>query len=102
MSDQPYISTFASTVKRNNPSVIPLLSIWPPKRRGLLVKMCGTKVAYAKKKELLGYNVWQIPNDYNWEFSKATNSELKGSSKDQEKLILTDHGWSLLARTQLS
>ncbi|KAJ9551182.1 hypothetical protein OSB04_015227 [Centaurea solstitialis] len=27
--DQPYISTFASTIKRNNPSVIPLLSIWP-------------------------------------------------------------------------
>lgn len=27
-SDESYISTFASTVKRNNPKVIPLLSIW--------------------------------------------------------------------------
>ncbi|KAJ9551186.1 hypothetical protein OSB04_015231 [Centaurea solstitialis] len=26
---------------------------------------------------------------------------MKGSSKDQQKLILTDNGWSLLARTQL-
>ncbi|KAJ9551451.1 hypothetical protein OSB04_015496 [Centaurea solstitialis] len=33
LSDQPYISTFASTVKRNNPSVIQLLSIWPPNGR---------------------------------------------------------------------
>ncbi|KAJ9551185.1 hypothetical protein OSB04_015230, partial [Centaurea solstitialis] len=30
VSDQPSISTFASVVKRNNPSVIPLMSIWPP------------------------------------------------------------------------
>ncbi|KAI3701562.1 hypothetical protein L6452_26741 [Arctium lappa] len=34
-----------------------------------------TKVAYAKKKGLLGYNVWQVPNDYNWELSKAAAQE---------------------------
>ncbi|XP_059286283.1 probable LRR receptor-like serine/threonine-protein kinase At1g07650 [Lycium ferocissimum] len=27
-SDEPYVSTFSETVKQNNPSVIPLLSIW--------------------------------------------------------------------------
>lgn len=30
-----------------------------------------TKVAYAKDLGLLGYNVWQVPNDYNWMLSKA-------------------------------
>lgn len=30
-----------------------------------------TKVAYAKEKGLLGYNVFQVPNDYNWMLSKA-------------------------------
>lgn len=30
-----------------------------------------TKVSYAKNLGLLGYNVWQVPNDYNWMLSKA-------------------------------
>ncbi|WOG96682.1 hypothetical protein DCAR_0416018 [Daucus carota subsp. sativus] len=30
-----------------------------------------TKVAYAKGLGLLGYNVWQVPNDDNWMLSKA-------------------------------
>ncbi|KAL8133333.1 hypothetical protein AgCh_008699 [Apium graveolens] len=30
-----------------------------------------TKVAYAKDLGLLGYKVWQVPNDYNWMLSKA-------------------------------
>nr|GEU68090.1 chitinase II [Tanacetum cinerariifolium] len=35
------------------------------------VEAIRAKVAYAKEKGLLGYNVWQVPNDHNWELSKA-------------------------------
>ncbi|KVI04266.1 Chitinase II [Cynara cardunculus var. scolymus] len=45
-----------------------------------------TKVAYAKKKGLLGYNVWQVPNDYNWELSKAAAQEDK--YRHQKRLLV--------------
>ncbi|KAI3701563.1 hypothetical protein L6452_26742 [Arctium lappa] len=45
-----------------------------------------TKVAYAKKKGLLGYNVWQVPNDYNWELSKAAAGEV--NKHDHFKRVL--------------
>ena len=35
------------------------------------VEAIRTKVAYAKDLGLLGYNVWQVPNDDNWMLSKA-------------------------------
>ncbi|PWA35228.1 glycosyl hydrolase family protein with chitinase insertion domain-containing protein [Artemisia annua] len=35
------------------------------------VESIRAKVAYAKEKGLLGYNVWQVPNDHNWDLSKA-------------------------------
>ncbi|XP_076896731.1 uncharacterized protein LOC143549818 [Bidens hawaiensis] len=35
------------------------------------VEAIKSKVAYAKKKGLRGYSVWQLPNDHNWELSKA-------------------------------
>ncbi|KAI3725045.1 hypothetical protein L1987_64818 [Smallanthus sonchifolius] len=35
------------------------------------VEAIRNKVAYARDKGLLGYNVWQLPNDHNWELSKA-------------------------------
>ncbi|KAG5564591.1 hypothetical protein RHGRI_000695 [Rhododendron griersonianum] len=31
-----------------------------------------TKVSYAREKGLMGYKVWQVPNDDNWVLSKAT------------------------------
>ena len=46
------------------------------------VEAIRTKVAYAKKKGLLGYNVWQVPNDCNWELSKA-------AGKRQRRVRLT-------------
>ncbi|KAM0031179.1 putative protein kinase RLK-Pelle-DLSV family [Helianthus debilis subsp. tardiflorus] len=39
------------------------------------VKTIRNKVAYAKEKGLLGYNVWQVPNDHNWELSNAAAQE---------------------------
>ncbi|KAI9125518.1 hypothetical protein K1719_002936 [Acacia pycnantha] len=44
------------------------------------VEAVRTKVAYAKEKKLLGYNVFQVINDDNWVLSKA--------AQDEE----TDHG----------
>ncbi|KAG5564156.1 hypothetical protein RHGRI_000371 [Rhododendron griersonianum] len=37
------------------------------------VEAIRTKVSYAREKGLLGYNVWQVANDYNWVLSKAAN-----------------------------
>ncbi|PWA35293.1 Chitinase II [Artemisia annua] len=68
-SDESYISTFASTVKRNNPKVIPLLSIWT--QNGNMTHV-GTL-----------FNEWRV----------AIDSELKQSKKDQKKLILTMVGY---------
>ncbi|KAI3827492.1 hypothetical protein L1987_01568 [Smallanthus sonchifolius] len=39
------------------------------------VEAIRNKVAYARDKGLLGYNVWQLPNDHNWELSKAAAQE---------------------------
>ncbi|KAI7729578.1 hypothetical protein M8C21_021996 [Ambrosia artemisiifolia] len=39
------------------------------------VEAIRNKVAYAKEKGLLGYNAWQVPNDHNWELSKAAAQE---------------------------
>ncbi|KAF7153908.1 hypothetical protein RHSIM_Rhsim01G0039300 [Rhododendron simsii] len=35
------------------------------------VEAIRTKISYAREKGLLGYTVYQVPNDYNWELSKA-------------------------------
>ncbi|KAF7152747.1 hypothetical protein RHSIM_Rhsim01G0039200 [Rhododendron simsii] len=35
------------------------------------VEAIRTKVSYAREKGLLGYTVFQVPNDYNWVLSKA-------------------------------
>jgi GH18 family chitinase len=35
------------------------------------VEVVKIKFSYAKKKELLGYIVWQVPYDDNWELSLA-------------------------------
>ncbi|GJT48849.1 putative cysteine-rich receptor-like protein kinase 35 [Tanacetum coccineum] len=38
------------------------------------VEAVRAKVSYAKEKGLLGYNVWQVPDDRNWELSKAADA----------------------------
>ncbi|XP_076899306.1 class V chitinase-like [Bidens hawaiensis] len=39
------------------------------------VEAIKNKVVYAKKMGLRGYSVWQLPNDHNWELSKAAAQE---------------------------
>nr|GEU86007.1 G-type lectin S-receptor-like serine/threonine-protein kinase At1g11330 [Tanacetum cinerariifolium] len=53
------------------------------------VEAIRAKVAYAKKKGLLGYNVWQVPNDCNWELSKAAAQEENKYSHDKRLLLIT-------------
>ncbi|MFS7966618.1 putative chitinase [Helianthus anomalus] len=40
------------------------------------VEAIRNKVAYGKKKGLLGYSVWQVPNDDNWKLSIAAGKNL--------------------------
>ena len=39
------------------------------------------KIAYAKQKGLLGYNVFQVGNDDNWELSRAGRLQFTTWSK---------------------
>ncbi|PWA69659.1 Chitinase II [Artemisia annua] len=55
------------------------------------VEAIRAKVAYAKEKGLLGYNVWQVPNDHNWDLSKAAVKNLtsRGKSSDHNQQIIS-------------
>ncbi|XP_057514835.1 cysteine-rich receptor-like protein kinase 21 [Actinidia eriantha] len=44
------------------------------------VEVVKTKVAYAKKMDLLGFFVWQVPYDDNWELSQAAQDDEKDHS----------------------
>ncbi|KAI8570451.1 hypothetical protein RHMOL_Rhmol01G0035000 [Rhododendron molle] len=50
------------------------------------VEAIKTKVSYAREKGLLGYKVWQVPNDDNWVLSKAAQEE--GKDKENKQLLL--------------
>ncbi|KAI8570442.1 hypothetical protein RHMOL_Rhmol01G0034000 [Rhododendron molle] len=50
------------------------------------VEAIKTKVSYAREKGLLGYKVWQVPNDDNWVLSKAAQEEDK--DKESKQLLL--------------
>ncbi|XP_076899305.1 class V chitinase-like [Bidens hawaiensis] len=49
------------------------------------VEAIRVKVAYAKKKGLRGYNVWEVPHDYNWVLSKVA---AQGDQYNHHKLLL--------------
>nr|XP_043630715.1 class V chitinase-like isoform X2 [Erigeron canadensis] len=53
------------------------------------VEAIKNKVAYAKEKGLLGFSVWQVSNDYNWELSKAAAQEEDKYSHSQQALVIT-------------
>ncbi|KAL5547610.1 hypothetical protein UlMin_002841 [Ulmus minor] len=46
-----------------------------------------TKVSYAKKMGLLGYNVFQIGSDGNWELSKAAQEETRDHQQKWRRLL---------------
>ncbi|KAL7221951.1 hypothetical protein ACSBR1_023814 [Camellia fascicularis] len=52
------------------------------------VEVVKTKVAYAKKKNLLGYFVWQIPQDDNWVLSQAAQEDRKITINNKGRLLL--------------
>uniref|UniRef100_A0A5B6ZAD8 Putative cysteine-rich receptor-like protein kinase 35 n=1 Tax=Davidia involucrata TaxID=16924 RepID=A0A5B6ZAD8_DAVIN len=47
-----------------------------------------TKVSYAKEKRLLGYNVFQVPNDDNWVLSRAAQEDTKDHPNGRRVLII--------------
>ncbi|KAI8570436.1 hypothetical protein RHMOL_Rhmol01G0033800 [Rhododendron molle] len=49
------------------------------------VEAIRTKVSYAREKGLLGYTVFHVPNDYNWELSKAVLVTRKMAIRPQKK-----------------
>ncbi|XP_027070848.1 receptor-like serine/threonine-protein kinase SD1-7 [Coffea arabica] len=51
------------------------------------VEVVKTKVSYAKQRGLRGYAVWQVPNDYNWELSRAA-AEQSNKNQQRKKHIL--------------
>nr|GEX15885.1 chitinase II [Tanacetum cinerariifolium] len=53
------------------------------------VEAIRAKVAYAKEKGLLGYNVWQVPNDHNWELSKAAAQAKDKPDHYKNLLVIT-------------
>ncbi|KAG7945457.1 hypothetical protein I3843_15G152800 [Carya illinoinensis] len=52
------------------------------------VEAIRTKIAYAKEKKLLGYNVFVVSNDDNWVLSRAAQEEENGHG-NKRKLLLT-------------
>nr|GEU86008.1 putative cysteine-rich receptor-like protein kinase 35 [Tanacetum cinerariifolium] len=122
-SDESYVSTFASTVKRNNPTVIPLLSVWTENNRPFsgdyqnssnFFKMAENSTfrksfieSSIKKARFYGFegldlhvstllnttgNMSNLGTLFD-EWRVAIDSELKESTRDQKKLILTMAGY---------
>ncbi|XP_059638049.1 cysteine-rich receptor-like protein kinase 25 [Cornus florida] len=52
------------------------------------VEVVKIKVAYAKEKNLLGYHVWQVPNDDNWVLSQAAQGDDKDHGNKWRLLII--------------
>ncbi|EEF38858.1 conserved hypothetical protein [Ricinus communis] len=53
------------------------------------VEAVRTKVSYAKEKKLLGYVVWHVSNDDNWELSQAAQLEdVQGQEKQPPSLVI--------------
>ncbi|KAI8023020.1 putative cysteine-rich receptor-like protein kinase 35 [Camellia lanceoleosa] len=52
------------------------------------VEAIRTKVSYAKDKGLLGYAVWQVPNDDNWVLTKAALGEDKKQGNKKWLLVI--------------
>ncbi|KAI3709587.1 hypothetical protein L2E82_39353 [Cichorium intybus] len=53
------------------------------------VEAIRVKVEYAKAKGLVGYNAWQVSNDYNWELSKAAAQEEDKYNNHKRILAIT-------------
>ncbi|KAM0002604.1 putative protein kinase RLK-Pelle-DLSV family [Helianthus debilis subsp. tardiflorus] len=53
------------------------------------VEAITNKVAYAKKKGLLGYSVWQVPHDDNWKLSIAAAQEEDTYRYHKRLLVIT-------------
>ncbi|CAL5328159.1 unnamed protein product [Camellia sinensis] len=51
------------------------------------VEVVKIKVAYAKKKNLLGYFVWQVPYDDNWVLSQAAQEDKKVNSNKRSFFV---------------
>ncbi|CAL5339516.1 unnamed protein product [Camellia sinensis] len=58
------------------------------------VEAIRTKVSYAKDKGLLGYAVWQVPNDDNWVLTKA-DSRRRQKTRKQEMVISDSASYNL-------
>ncbi|XP_058179994.1 G-type lectin S-receptor-like serine/threonine-protein kinase RKS1 isoform X2 [Rhododendron vialii] len=52
------------------------------------VEAIRTKISYAREKGLLGYKVWHVANDYNWELSKAAAQEDENDPRNKRHLLL--------------
>ncbi|XP_015893285.2 cysteine-rich receptor-like protein kinase 34 isoform X2 [Ziziphus jujuba] len=52
------------------------------------VEAIRTKIAYAKEKKLLGYNVFMVTNDDNWVLSRAAQDEENGQQNKTRLLLL--------------
>ncbi|KAI4335590.1 hypothetical protein L6164_014225 [Bauhinia variegata] len=51
------------------------------------VEAIRAKIAYARENNLLGYNVFQVTNDDNWELSQAAQEEEIDQGKKQQLLL---------------
>ncbi|KAM6579882.1 hypothetical protein CsatA_003656 [Cannabis sativa] len=52
------------------------------------VEAVKTKIAYAKEKKLLGYNVFQVINDDNWVLSRAAHGEEIDQDNNRNSLLI--------------
>ncbi|KAF4348503.1 hypothetical protein F8388_000757 [Cannabis sativa] len=52
------------------------------------VEAVKTKIAYAKEKKLLGYNVFQVINDDNWVLSRAAHGEEIDQDNNRKSLLI--------------
>ncbi|RDX58459.1 putative cysteine-rich receptor-like protein kinase 32, partial [Mucuna pruriens] len=52
------------------------------------VEVIRAKVSYAKKNGLLGYNVFQVGNDENWELSRGAAQEVDGDHHKRRLVII--------------
>ncbi|KAI8018539.1 Class V chitinase [Camellia lanceoleosa] len=83
-----YIQTYRGVLQYNATYVVNYCTIGSSWIGFDDVEVVKIKVAYAKKKNLLGYFVWQIPQDDNWVLSQAAQEDKKTTINNKGRLLL--------------
>ncbi|XP_031266315.1 uncharacterized protein LOC116124717 [Pistacia vera] len=84
-----YVLRYGANVKYNATYVVNYCSVGSTWIGFDDVEVVRIKVAYAKKKKLLGYTAWEVSYDDNWILSQAAAQEGNNGGRNKQRLLAT-------------